>query len=367
MTSRARALIAAITALLPLSTAIAVDEESWVERISFKGDVRLRYEMIDLDGAPERNRMRFRSRFGLSAKVADDVKFVFRLATGGGDPVSTNQTFDDGFSTKDIGVDLAYIDWKITDSLNFFGGKMKNPFFKAGGSPLVWDGDLNLEGLAMSYEHDRFFGTVGGFSVEERSTADDSLLYVVQFGGKFRLGDTSSITAGVGYYAYTNTIGNLPFYNGRAKGNTVEVIGTVLPIGTYVYDYKNTELSAQFDATLGDWPLRIYAHATRNSEVSIQDSAYAFGAKIGSAKKDGEIELSWTYQDIEADALIASFNDSDFGGGGTDADGHILKAKYAVSKNIILGGTLFVNDVNRFQGVERDYSRLQLDVEFKFN
>ena len=64
--------------------------------------------------------------------------------------------------------------------------------------------------------------------------------------------------------------------------------------------------------------------------------------------------------------MIATFNDSDFGGGGTDADGHILKAKYALSKKLILGGTLMLNDVDRFQGTEHDYMRLQLDVEFKF-
>jgi hypothetical protein len=361
MTSRTRVLIVAITAVLPLSTVSAAEDESWVDRINFKGDLRLRYEMIDLDGEPERNRMRFRTRFGLSAKVADDVKFVFQLASGGGDPVSTNQTFDGGFSTKDIGIDLVYIDWKIADGLNFFGGKMKNPLYKAGGVPLVWDSDLNPEGLALTYKSGKFFSTVGGFSVEERSAGDDSLLYVAQLGAKFPLGDTSSLSAGVGYFAYTNTIGNLPFYDGRAKGNTVDLIGA------YVYDYKNTELFAQFDTRVGNWPLKIYAHATQNSEVSVQDTAYAFGAKVGSAKKDGEMEFSWTYQDIEADAVIATYNDSDFGGGGTDADGHLLKAKYAISRKIILGGTLFVNNVDRFQGVERDYSRLQLDVEFKFN
>lgn len=367
MTLRTQVLIAVITSLLPLSIVVAADDESWVERISFKGDLRLRYEMIDLDGAPERNRMRFRTRFGLSAKVSDDVKFVFQLASGGGDPVSTNQTFDGGFSTKDIGIDLAYIDWKIADSLNFFGGKMKNPLYKAGSVPLVWDSDLNPEGLALAYKSGNFFGTVGGFSVEERSSAEDSLLYVAQIGSTFALGETASITAGVGYFAYTNTIGNLPFYNGSPKGNSVELIGTVQPIGTYIYEYKNTEVFAQFDTRLGDWPLKVYAHATQNSEVSTQDTAYAFGAKLGSAKNDGDMEFSWTYQDIEADAVIATYNDSDFGGGGTDADGHLLKAKYAISKKIILGGTLFVNNVNRFQGVERDYSRLQLDVEFKFN
>jgi len=347
--------------LLVLAAAPAAAQEDWTDRVSFKGDVRLRYEAIDEDGEEQRNRMRFRARFGLNAKVSDDVNFIFQLASGGDNPVSTNQTFDDGFSTKDIGVDLAYVDWKIRDGLNFYGGKMKNPLYKAGSVPLVWDSDLNPEGLAMKFTSGGFFGTAGGFSVEERSSSDDSLLLVVQAGYKFAVGENASLTAGAGYFEYTNTVGNEPFYNGKAKGNTVDINGD------YVYDYENTEVFAQFETKVGGWPLKIYVHAVQNNEVSEEDMGYAVGAKVGSAKSDGEMEFSWTYQDIEADAVIGTFNDSDFGGGGADSDGHLLKAKYAISKKIILGGTLFLNNVDRFQGTEHDYSRLQLDVEFKFN
>lgn len=353
--------IATALILLALLTMPAAAQEDWTDRIKLKGDVRLRYEAIDEAGEEERNRMRFRTRFGLSAKVSDDVKFVFQLASGGDNPVSTNQTFDDGFSTKDIGVDLAYVDWKINDNLNFYGGKMKNPLYKAGGVPLIWDGDLNPEGLAMKFTSGGFFGTAGGFSVEERSSADDSLLFVVQAGYRFAVGETASLTAGAGYFSYSNTVGNEPFYNGRSNGNSVDLNGD------YIYDYENTEVFAQFDTKLGDWPLRIYAHATQNNEVSTEDMGYAVGAKVGSAKADGDMEFSWTFQDIEADAVIGTYNDSDFGGGGTDSDGHLLKAKYAVSKKIFVGGTLFLNNVDRFQGTEHDYNRLQLDVEFKFD
>lgn len=347
--------------VLALTAAPAVAQEDWTDRINFKGDVRLRYEAIDEDGEEDRKRMRFRTRFGLGATVTDDVKFVFQLASGGDNPVSTNQTLDDGFSTKDIGIDLAYVDWKIRDGLNIYGGKMKNPLYRAGGVPLIWDGDLNPEGFALKYSESGFFGVVGGFSAEERSSTDDSLLFVAQAGYKFAVGENASLTAGAGYFAYSDTIGNSPFYNGRSKGNSVDINGD------YIYEYKNTELFAQFDTRMGDWPLKVYAHATQNSEASTEDMGYAFGAKVGSAKSDGAMEFSWTFQDIEADAVIGTFNDSDFGGGGTDSGGHLLKTKFAVSKKIFVGGTLFINEVDRFQGTEHDYNRLQLDVEFKFD
>lgn len=354
-------MIAGALAILLVTMPVSAQEESWVDRMKFKGDVRIRHERIDEDFEEDRARMRFRTRFGLSATVRDDVNVVLQLATGGDSPVSTNQSFDDGFSTKDIGVDLAYVDWKIGDGLNFYGGKMKNPLYKAGGVPLIWDSDLNPEGFALKYSAGNFFGTVGGFSAEERSSSDDSLLYVVQAGMKFPLGDAASLIAGVGYFGYSDTIGNEPFYDGNANGNTVDLNGD------YIYDYKNTEVFAELSTKVGEWPLKVYAHATQNSDAPTEDTGFAVGAKVGSAKNDGEVEFSWTYQDIEADAVIGTFNDSDFGGGGTDSDGHILKAKYAISKKIALGGTLFLNSVDRFQGTEHDYNRLQLDVEFKFD
>lgn len=347
-------------ALMIWATPANAEESSWVDRIDFKGDVRLRYEGIDEEFEENRDRMRFRARFGFAATVSDDVKVVLQLASGGDNPVSTNQTIDDGFSTKDIGLDLAYVDWSVNDSLTVNAGKMKNPLFKAGGVPLIWDGDLNPEGFAAKFSSGMFFGTVAGFSVEERSSTDDSLLYAAQAGLKFPIGN-SKLTAGIGYFTYTDTIGNAPFYNGRAKGNTVDLNGD------YVFDYKNTEVFAQFDAKLGDWPLRVFAHFTQNSEVSVEDTALAYGAKIGSAKTQGGMEFTWMYQDIEADAVIGTFNDSDFAGGGTDSDGHILKAKYGFSKKIALGGTFFFNNKDRFQGTEHDYNRVQIDLEFKFN
>ena len=305
--------------------------------------------------------MRFRTRVGLTGKVSDDVKVVFQLATGGNNPVGTNQTFDDGFSTKDIGVNLAYVDWKIRDGVNFYGGKMKNPLFRAGGVPLIWDGDLNPEGLALTFSAGGFFGTVGGFSVEERSSADDSLLYAVQAGYEFTIGENTSLAAGAGYFAYTNTVGNEPFYNGRSRGNTVDADGN------YVFDYKDTEIFAQLDTEVAGWPLSVFAHGVQNNEVSDQDTGYAFGARVGSAKSEGDMEFGWAFMDMEADSVIGTFSDSDFGGGNTDSNGHVFQAKYAIKKKIFVGGTLFINEVDRVRGDKHDYNRLQLDIEFKFN
>jgi len=357
----------ALVTFLLYTVPAAAEGDSWEDRISFNGDFRLRYEAIDIDEQIRRDRMRLRAQFGMNATISDNVDFILQLSTGAPDPVSTNQTLDDGFSTKDIGVNLAYVNWKIADGMKAMMGKMKNPLFRAGGTQLIWDGDLTMEGLAFTYEAGKLFTNVGAFSVEERSVQSDSLLYAAQVGWQQPIGEDSKLTAGAGYFAYTNTVGHLPFYNGLPRGNTVEQIGTTLPLGTYVYDYKNTEIFAQYATKLADWPFLFYGHATWNNEVSTQDRGYIVGVKMGSAKKEGDMEFGLAYEDLEADAVIGTFSDSDFGGGGTDSYGYILKGKYVLRKRINVAGTLFINKVDRYLGTELDYSRLQLDLEYKFN
>lgn len=348
-------------ASLLIANPATAEEESGVDRIQFKGDVRLRYESIDEEFAAKRERMRFRARFGFTADVRDDLQVVLQLATGGDNPVSTNQTFDDDFSRKDIGLNLAYVDWRVNDSLTIHAGKMKNPLFKAGKVPLIWDSDLNPEGFAASFRSDRMFGTVAIFSVEERSPADDSLLAVVQAGARFAVGEAWELTVGAGYFAYSNTVGNQPFYNGKARGNSVDINGD------YLFEYKDTEVFAQLQTTVYDLPVQLFVHFAQNNAVSAQDRAFALGVKIGATKDRGQYEFTWIYQDIEADAVIGTYNDSNFADGGTDSRGHIVKARYALAQKIFLAGTLFVNAKDRFQGVEHDYNRVQIDMEFKFD
>ena len=220
---------------------------------------------------------------------------------------------------------------------------------------------MNPEGVAAKFKDERFFATLAGFSAEERSSTDDSLLFVLQGGVKFELADVGELTAGIGYFSYTDTIGNAPFYNGRAKGNSVDLNGD------YVFEYENVEFFTQFDTELNDWPVQVFAQFTQNNEAPGEDTAFTIGTKFGSAKSKGSMEYSWIYADIEADAVIGAYADSDFGGGGTDAKGHILKVKYALSEKIVVGGTVFLNDMDRFQGIEHDYQRVQIDLEFKFD
>jgi hypothetical protein len=341
-------------------------QDSWVDKMSFKGDFRPRLEYIDRDAdsvggaVDEQRRGRFRARLGLEAEVNEKVDFIFELATGGENPVSTNQSFDGGFTRKDIGVNLAYVNWRATKDLDVQIGKLKNPWHRAGNHHLVWDSDLNPEGMFLYFERGGFFGSIGGFGVEERSDTDDTLLYSLQSGYEFRIAGTGRLTAGIGYYAYTNMIGNSPFWEGVPFGNTVDANGN------FVYGYRMIEGFAEYATTLGGMPFSIFVDYIHNTEAPAFDTGYAFGAGIGKVRQPGDWEASIAYTDIEKDALVALFTDSDFGGGGTDASGFTIRGKYGLSKRWDFGTTLFVNEIEENIGNPTDYLRLQIDFEFKF-
>ena len=85
-----------VTEVAAATTPVA--SESWPDRIGLDGDFRYRYERIDAEGSDTRRRNRIRARFNVRADVTDDVEVGFGLATGGDDPVSTNQTLGGGGS-----------------------------------------------------------------------------------------------------------------------------------------------------------------------------------------------------------------------------------------------------------------------------
>jgi hypothetical protein len=121
-----------------------------------QGRLPFAHESIEQDGKEDRDRQRIRARAGLEAKPSSDVTVGIRLSTSQeGDPVSSNQTLGEGFSRKDVYLDLGYLDWHPESSkgLSLIGGKMENPFALVG--DLVWDGDLNPEGTRAEAQDGR--------------------------------------------------------------------------------------------------------------------------------------------------------------------------------------------------------------------
>ncbi|MCA9401696.1 MAG: putative porin, partial [Candidatus Omnitrophica bacterium] len=125
----------------------------WVQKMKFKGDIRIRhqYERRHNDSEP-RNRGRVRLRFGVEADVIEKVKVGFGLATGGTDPRSTNQTFQNTFDSPDIRLDYAYAQYAPIQEVTVVAGKFPRKDYLWAPTDLLWDGDINPEGGSIAYQ-----------------------------------------------------------------------------------------------------------------------------------------------------------------------------------------------------------------------
>ena len=342
--------------------------------IKFKGDVRIREEYIDEEGKDTRNRLRLRLRFGGEAKLNEQVKAGFRVASGNADPVSTNQTMDDAFTSKDLVLDQAYINWTVTEGITLTGGKMANPL-AASGTSMVWDDDLTPEGISANLGGTLSDGVkldvnAGGFVLDEQAAANEVMLYggtvALILGGQ---DNAPTTTLGGGYFMYDGVKGHAPFYEEKTFGNSSTKIPAAEEGGEETLEFAGDTTIAEGFARLGldaGFPLELFGEYAVNTEaVSSDDTAYTAGVVLGKAKDPDSLEFEYAWRSVEKDAVFGTFADSDFAGGGADGEGHILKGKYMLAKNYQLGATLFLCEKAMSKG-GTDYTRAQLDFGAKF-
>ena len=345
------------------------DSLKWAEKVKLSGDFRYRHETIEAenDGKPDRHRNRIRARLGLKAKVNDEWSLGFRLAGGSEDPVSTNQTLSGSFSSKGFWIDRAYFDYHPTaiENLHVVAGKMGNPFYKVGKNQLIWDGDLSPEGLAVKHkikitQSDELFVNGGGFFVTESSSSDsDMSLWGAQGGLKHKFDKNTYALGGISYYDYGNIKGaeDLDVSKSNFFGNSSSG-------GVFVNDYDIVELFAEAGAKVSKTPVAAYGNYVKNCAADTSgDTGWLVGFKINKAKKPGSWEFSYDYRELQKDAVVGAFSDSDFIGGGTKGKGSRFGAKYQIAKNIQTGLSYFLNDR---QDLDNNYRRLQVDMILKF-
>ena len=325
-----------------------------------EGDLRLRYESIRKDPGEDIERERYRGRFGFNANLGDSLEFGVRFATGDGDPASNNLNFGESISFDNIRVDRAYVGWSASDRFQLTVGKMKNPFFRSGDTPLMWDSDVNPEGLAAKFESGVFFGSIGGFQLDYRDDGVESWLYAAQAGAGFDIAGASTVTAGIGWFDYTDIAGRAPLYGGNARGNSLDAGGN------YLNDYDILELFAEYETKVGRWAVVAFVEWTHNTRAAAADTAYSVGVNVGNAAEPGTAEWSWEWRDTEADALIGVLTDSDLADGRTDSRGHALKGAYRLTNYMSIGATLIFSEYGGFNASPTDFDRVMLDVEFDF-
>ena len=353
-----------------------VNAADWTDNVKVKGDLRYRHEMLDNDNdsVDPRHRQRLRARIGIFGTVSDMTEVGVQLATGSDDPVSTNQTLGDAFSTKNVGIDLAYFTTRHDKlpGLELTGGKFKNPFITPGKSELMWDSDWNPEGGVLSLErvvdNVTIMAVGSGLWIEERSSGDDSWLGAGQAAVQFHLADkTTALKVGGGFYAYQNAKSFAPFHEADdSKGNSfdsVEVDGEY----EYVYatGYELLEMFVEVSHQVQSIPVTVIGDFVTNTAADSLETGWLVGAYVGKTKKPGSWALRYLYREVEKDAVVGAFADSDFRGGGTDARGHEFGGSLQLANNTTFSASWFANEIGLEQKIT-DFSRLQVDLQLKF-
>lgn len=344
-----------------------VSAGSWWEDIKLKGDFRYRHEMIDKENEDTRHRQRIRARLTVDAEVSPEIKVRLQLATGSDNPVSSNQTLNEGFSRKNVMLDLAYFSFEsnAVPGLLIKGGKFGNPFFKPGKSELLWDSDLNPEGGVAIFSTD--FQDISltliqaGLWIEERSSDDDSWMVATQGLLRFNFNQKKSSVAGGGsFFNYVNTAGFRPFFDtDNPFGNTIDLLGH------YANDYNLLELFGEFSHELKSIPILVMGDYATNTAADSLKNGWLAGVHIGKITEPGSWAFRYNYRDVDKDAAVGIFTDSDFRGGGTDARGHEVGGDIQLAQNTTFKVTYFINKIDISEN-ESDFSLLQVDLQLKF-
>ena len=402
----------------------------WLERIKWDGDVRLRYEKdifppgnsggkptggtpnyqainsaggISNAGAntivndtEDRDRLRLRARLGMFAKINDRLEAGFRLTSGStSDPVSTNQTLGNTFNHNNIVLDRAYLRLDPKPGLTLWGGKIPNPWF---GTDLVWDEDLNFDGLAAAFKprlSDRLtgFGTFGWFPLQEvERSSRDKYLTGAQAGFDWKPSATHSLKMGLAYYDYRHISGQrtdsalLDYLAPQfvQKGNSMFHMRDDIVVTTGLFalapDFKELNLTASWDMAVFD-PVHVVLTGDyvknvgfdreeifqrTGRDIEPKTSGYQVKLAVGTPvmKQRADWQFTMAYKYLERDAVLDAFTDSDFHLGGTDAKGWTLGGSYGLAANTWL--TLRWLSANEIDGPPLAIDVLQIDINAKF-
>ena len=330
---------------------IADKAPEWTDKIQLKGDIRTRYQGQWEDGVIDRHRGRVRYRLGIIAKPIEDWEVGAGLASGSSDLRSTNQSFDETFSSKGINLDYAYAQYAFNDTIKAIAGKLLYKSYLHKTTDLMWDSDINPEGFSLNYTGANDLGTTfvnGGIWVLEENggSEDDPFMAYGQLGHKFSLGGLSGTVSGT-YYDFSE----------------INALGDIATDGTNT-DYRFDAVSLSGELGMQDVigegsKFGIFADWVRNTDTATaQDTGFAVGFIVAK----GPWEFSYIYADLEENAWPDILPDSDRFDGLTGVHGHEFILNYQVWKNVTLGLDYYIMENTADLG----QNLLQMDVNVKF-
>lgn len=439
----------------------------WANRFTMEGDMRLR-EQADFYGsnnAPAANfqangqnidnttedslrRERVRFRLGINANVTHGVDLGLRLTTGNvndpvltgnvlgpppisiGSPVSTLQTFGTFNSKFAVVIDQVYLKLKPLEWVTISAGRIPNPFFvgtvgniytgtlRAGPhtvptagvihTDLLWDVDLNFEGLAINLhpwlKEERTikpFLNAGIFPLQqinqsETVKAKDKWFFGAQAGLEWTPENTDiKFRLGAAYYDYRNINGvrnpnfgdtlfnqSAPLF--RQKGNSLFNIDNdgdpTTNLWALAADYRlaNVTMVADYSRfkpihvvgtmdyvrNVGYDENKIFARSGQNIKPEID--AYQLRLTVGYPviTERHQWQVFGFYRRSERDSMLDAFTDSNYLMGGTNHKGYTIQGLYGVARNTWFG--LRYMSYDQVSGLPLSIDSINLDLNARF-
>ena len=395
---------------VPITSADKWKLSAPITELELYGDARLRYEYrggrtdesdpMHRSDWQERERERYRIRLGLRGTLLDDWFFGIRLETSQ-NPRSTNVTFGDDtsgsstatnngpFSKVSDGVNVgqAYIGYRGFPDITLTGGRMPNPLVN---TLMLWDPDINPEGLAEQWKHSFTFGSVGGESPQsyskdgktlvtppppepwlkldlfanfaqfvyddanpenpigprptttqpvtgetQRVPNSDAFLLAWQVGARFNFPKTFYFQFAPTIYNYT---GNGDTFNIHFQGDSGSMTNQTGINSLLVFD-----VPAEFGWKVGKLPMRIFGEFAENLQGDDRATAaghpdkggrryaYNIGAGVGQLKHKNDWEIDAWWQHTDQYALDPNLIDDDIFDARTNMQGVAVKAGYMLS------------------------------------
>ncbi|MHB9154842.1 MAG: putative porin [Endomicrobiales bacterium] len=352
---------------------------SWIQNLTIKGDLRLRHQ-LDWDSSRNfaRTRERLRLRTGFETRVKENMKAGFGLATGSekilnktvtagsvagdaivdAEPASTNHTFSNGFGKPMLMVDFAYLEYTPCNWLKITGGKMKagTPLWNP--TDLLWDTDINPDGVAVTLsrkvsESLGFFLNGGWLIMNElNTTADDPDVIIAQPGFSWKPSEKITLKAAVAYQQLNVNGKNTGYY------------------GTPAFDYlgMNPGFNISVNELVGPYSLALFGDMIQNgdSKPAADKAGSAFGLLFGDEKLStfGQWQATFIQRRLETNAWLAKLGDSDAYGGAVNSQGYEAIVTLGLTKSASLGFDYYQMDA--ITGASVPKSLLQIDLVYKF-
>lgn len=374
-----------------------------ITEIELYGDMRMRYEVrtaetglpdtIDRPGDnTQRNRARYRLRLGLRGTLTDDWFFGLRLETSSNSR-STNVTIGDEASggpfskTSDgINVGQAYLGYKGFRDITLTAGRMPNPLIT---TSMVWDADINPEGIAEQWKHTFNLSFGGGQTTAATDYGKDGKSAAAVSSEPTRM--TIDVFANLAQFVYDdsnpeNPIGPAPngipntdayllawqvgakvnftkdiylqfaptLYNYTGNGDSFNVhfvgdpnfkqgTATITPNQTGINSLLVFDMPVEFGWKIGEIPMRVFGDFAVNLEGDARaaaaghpdkgDDRYAYqvGLGIGKIKQKHDWQIQGFYQHVDQFALDPNLVDSDIFDSRVNMEGFAVQAGYAIS------------------------------------